>query len=320
MDDIEIILQPQEVSITEPMVSDYVLPKATATVLGGIKVGNNLSVASDGTLSSPIASESTAGVIKIGNGLSIDDSGVVTATSSYTLPQATKTTLGGVYVDDTLSDSSYNPIENRVIATNINSINSDINNLSDEVDGVENSISIINSNVSGLSSTVTNLSSSVTANTNSISTINSSLTAINNRISGVESTVTNQGNAIADMTNTLNVATSVYNEVILFNETDNGTWSGGQVRINRRGKVGTLTSTLEGTASALTIPSHDEVVIATISDSNEFPIYSSYASIFVGNGFMQCRISTSGEFIIENNTTSSVTIDRVIGTIPIIFS
>ena len=178
----------------------------------------------------------------------------------------------------------------------------------------------INSNVSGLSTTVTNLSSSVTTNTNNISTINSSLTAINNRISGVESTVTNQGNAIADMTNTLNVATSVYNEVILANETDNGTWSSGQVRINRRGKVGALTSTLEGTASALTIPANDEVVIATISDSNEFPIYSSYASIFVGDGFMQCRISTSGEFIIENHTSSSVSIDRVIGTIPIIFS
>lgn len=320
MDDIEIILQPQEVSITEPMVSDYVLPKATATVLGGIKVGNNLSVASDGTLSSPIASESTAGVIKIGDGLSIDDSGVVSATSSYTLPQATKTTLGGVYVDDTLSDSSYNPIENRVITTNIDSINSDISNLSDEVDGIENSISTINSNVSGLSTTVTNLSSSVTTNTNNISTINSSLTAINNRISGVETTVTNQGNAIADMTNTLNVATSVYNEVILHNETDNGTWSGGQVRINKRGKVGVLTSTLEGTASALTIPSNDEVVIATMSNSDEFPMYPSYASIFVGNGFMQCRISTYGEFIIENHTTSTVTIDRVIGTIPIIFS
>lgn len=320
MDDIEIILQPQEVSVTEPLVSDYVLPKATATVLGGIKVGDNLSVASDGTLSSPIASVSSAGVIKIGDGLSVDGNGVVSATTSYTLPQATKTTLGGVYVDDTLSLSSYNPVQNTVITTRFNNTDNTITGIQSDVSDLGDTVGTLGDTVDGLSDTIDDMSDDVTANTNGVASNTSSIQTLTSNLGGLSNTVTQHGNAIADMTNTLNNATSVYNEVILANETDNGTWSDGQVSINRRGKVGVLTSTLEGTASALTIPANDEVVIATITDSDEFPIYPSYASIFVGVSFMQCRISTNGEFIIENHTASNVTVDRVVGTIPIIFS
>ena len=43
-DEIEIILQPSEVEVTTPLVADYVLPKATATVLGGVKIGANKEV------------------------------------------------------------------------------------------------------------------------------------------------------------------------------------------------------------------------------------------------------------------------------------
>lgn len=59
--------------------SAYTLPTASATVLGGIKIGS---------------------------GLSIDGAGVVTAASSYTLPNATTTALGGVIVGTGLSVSS----------------------------------------------------------------------------------------------------------------------------------------------------------------------------------------------------------------------
>lgn len=68
----------------------YVLPAATASSLGGIKVGENLSVSSDGTLSAvqgtytlPIASSSTLGGIKVGTNLSINSStGVLSATDT----------------------------------------------------------------------------------------------------------------------------------------------------------------------------------------------------------------------------------------------
>lgn len=55
----------------------------------------------------PIASASTLGGIKVGNGLSIDSStGVLTATYSYTLPTASSSVKGGVKVGNTLTISN----------------------------------------------------------------------------------------------------------------------------------------------------------------------------------------------------------------------
>lgn len=90
----------------------YVLPPATASTLGGIKVGSNLSVTSDGTLSAtgggssyelPIASDSTLGGVKVGSNLSIDSETGVLSADSYSLPTASASTLGGVKVGNGLS-------------------------------------------------------------------------------------------------------------------------------------------------------------------------------------------------------------------------
>jgi len=54
----------------------------------------------------PTATASVLGGIKIGSGLSIDGDGVVSSSSSYTLPNATTSTLGGVIVGTGLSVSS----------------------------------------------------------------------------------------------------------------------------------------------------------------------------------------------------------------------
>lgn len=87
--------------------TNYTLPAATTTSLGGIKVGANLSITNDGTLSAnasqyelPIASTSTLGGIKISSDFTIDEDGTLHTTSSggsgYVLPVATASTLGGV--------------------------------------------------------------------------------------------------------------------------------------------------------------------------------------------------------------------------------
>lgn len=61
----------------------YVLPPATSSTLGGVKVGSNLTVEQDGTLSAaapytlPNASASTLGGVKVGSGLAIDANGVL---------------------------------------------------------------------------------------------------------------------------------------------------------------------------------------------------------------------------------------------------
>jgi hypothetical protein len=54
----------------------------------------------------PTATASVLGGVKIGSGLSIDGSGVVTAAGTYTLPAATVSTLGGVIVGTGLAVTS----------------------------------------------------------------------------------------------------------------------------------------------------------------------------------------------------------------------
>jgi len=72
----------------------YTLPIATASVLGGIKVGANLSInpvtgvldANTGSYTLPAATANTLGGIKIGSGLTIDGNGVVSASVASSVP------------------------------------------------------------------------------------------------------------------------------------------------------------------------------------------------------------------------------------------
>jgi hypothetical protein len=80
------------------------VPIATASVLGGVKIGSNVTVAGDGTISVaapytlPVSSSTQLGGVKIGANISVDANGVISvaAPTSYTLPVATSTVLGGV--------------------------------------------------------------------------------------------------------------------------------------------------------------------------------------------------------------------------------
>ena len=77
------------IALTSDIVS-YTLPTASPTVLGGIKVGSNLSIDANGVLSAgnsyvlPIASASVLGGIKVGTNLSIDANGVLSSTDTNT--------------------------------------------------------------------------------------------------------------------------------------------------------------------------------------------------------------------------------------------
>lgn len=90
--------------IKDAIQSTVGMQPATTTKLGGIKVGDNLSITSDGKLSAtatpytlPVASSSTLGGIKVGSNLSLSGNGVL----NYTLPTASYSTLGGVKTDST---------------------------------------------------------------------------------------------------------------------------------------------------------------------------------------------------------------------------
>ena len=93
----------------------YTLPIASDTTLGGVKVGDRLSInSSTGVLSAtdqstPIATTETAGKVKPdGTSVTITADGTITAVGggSYTLPIASDTTLGGVKVGTGLAIDS----------------------------------------------------------------------------------------------------------------------------------------------------------------------------------------------------------------------
>lgn len=68
-------------------VDNYILPTATSSILGGVKIGTGLNIDGAGILSAtynytlPTASPTVLGGIKIGTGLSIDGSGVLSTSS-----------------------------------------------------------------------------------------------------------------------------------------------------------------------------------------------------------------------------------------------
>jgi len=91
----------------------YVLPQASATVLGGIKVGTGLAIAGDGKLAVTYsytltpATTSALGGVKVGSGLTVTADGTLSATAqSFTLPVATASVLGGIKVGAGLSASA----------------------------------------------------------------------------------------------------------------------------------------------------------------------------------------------------------------------
>ena len=78
---------------------------ASNSSLGGVKIGNNLYIESDGKLNVtiPIASNSSLGGVKIGNNLYIESDGKL----NVTIPKASSSVYGGIKVN-TKSDDSYN--------------------------------------------------------------------------------------------------------------------------------------------------------------------------------------------------------------------
>jgi hypothetical protein len=85
----------------------FVLTPATATVLGGVKIGSGINVTVDGTISVnqqqsytlPVATSNILGGVKIGSGINV----TVDGTISTTLPIATTSVLGGVIVGSGLA-------------------------------------------------------------------------------------------------------------------------------------------------------------------------------------------------------------------------
>lgn len=103
----------QGITVNNGIISgqEYVLPKAASNILGGIKVGTNLTITNDGVLSAnpggytlPKATPSTLGGVTVGTGLTVYN-GELSAVP-YSLPFATGSVLGGVKIGSNINISN----------------------------------------------------------------------------------------------------------------------------------------------------------------------------------------------------------------------
>lgn len=316
MDDIEITLQLDDINVEDDVTSSYVLPKASATTLGGIKIGSNINIDSNGVASVPVASTTTAGVVKAGSGISITSDGTISANGSgYVLPQATKYQLGGVYVDDDLDNSSLNPVQNSVVSTSIHSIIEDIDAIGAELDTLTTTSSTLTNSVSSLNSSLSTLSSAVSANSDEID-YNSA------NISSLSTSIANQNTAITNLTNNLNELGSQVSALIVNIDRDieysniGDEWTAGGIYIKGKGFYAVMYINLEG---SLTISSGSSVILYTLS--NEYtPAYDAYGEANIVDGGLSVKVdSSNGQITLINNNSTSVNVGKIIAGVPLIY-
>ncbi len=146
------------ITLTPDATNDKVtiaLPTASSSQLGGVKVGSRLSI-SGGVLSANVQSDTNftqAEKTKL--------AGIATGANNYTLPEATSTTLGGVKVDTTLSDSSTSPVQNKAVKAYVDTLEEDLTSRINDLDTAAANIANKVDTVTGenaITSTVTSTS------------------------------------------------------------------------------------------------------------------------------------------------------------------
>ena len=315
-EEVEITLLQDEVSVETPLVADYILPTATSSTLGGVKIGDNIDIDSAGHISVPIATQSSIGLVKAGTGLAVSSDGTLTATGTYELPEATKTTLGGVYVDDELSTTSTHPVQNAVVALELAEVEGDVSNLSTTTSGLSTTVGNLSNTVGTLNTTVTTLGATVTNQGNNISTIEGNINTINGSITDINDDLTNIGNTISTMGSLVNELAVVFDEVATASDVDSNTWTVGDIQIRRRGRTGVVYITLEG---SLTLASLSYTTIYTQSDQDNLPAHTGYGVIYTDVGCVYAEFTTSGELNIYNNSTTTLNIGELKGSILILY-
>jgi archaellum component FlaC len=315
-EEVEIILQQDSVDVTEPLVADYILPKASSTTLGGVKIGDNINISNDGHISVPMASDGTLGLIKIGTGLSIDANGVVTASGEYELPQATKTTLGGVYLDDELNDQSVNPVQNATLTTVISGIDSNVTDLTNSVDDLTETVTDVSTAVTGMASTVSTLNSTVSGLSTTVSGQSSAIATNTSDIGTINTTLTNHGNDIATIGGQVSDLYQDISETYTYEDIDDTIWTAGDIEIRGKGFYAVMYIQLEGT---LSIPTGSSVTLYTLPN-DAIPAYDAFGGADIVDGSISIKVdSTNGNINLINNNTTSVNVGKLNASIPIIY-
>ena len=315
-DNVEITLLQDDVTVAEPLVADYILPTATTNTLGGVKIGDNISIDSGGHISVPKASASTLGLIRIGTGLAIDSNGIVTATGEYTLPQATKTTLGGVYVDDALDNESVNPVQNATLTTAIDGLSSELTSLSDSVDELSGDVSDNTSDITNLSTTVGNLSSTVSTLSTTVSNNTGNISSITSTVGTMNNALTQLGNDVDTISGQVSDLSADISETYTYEDIDDTIWTAGDIEIRGKGFYAVMYIQLEGT---LTINAGSSTTLFTL-DNDYIPRFDAFGSADVVDGSISIKVdSSNGNINLINNNTSNMNVGKLYASIPIIY-
>lgn len=291
----------------------YHLPIASATTLGGIKVGNNLTIETDGTLNAesteydlPVASSSTLGGVKIGSGLTMLDA------------------VASVNVDSTLDADSANPLRNSVITSNLNTLTSSvqsagsaITSLSTTVGTLSGTVSTNTSAISTLSSTVSGHTTAIQSNTDNIASQASSISDMSYQINDLDSRLITAESTLSDtVTDVAALKQSSLTPLPYSSLLPATSWTDGNVFVAKRGKVGFVYFELEG---SLTIAAGTSVVLYTFVST--VPAVRATATLLSDAGVVLGEVDDySYELKISNMSASSMTITKLNGSIPLVFA
>lgn len=319
MSEIDIIRKQNKIDVTDEITA-YHLPIASPTKLGGIKVGENLSIEVDGTLNAnestytlPVATDTDLGGIKVGTNLTIN-SGVLS-----------------VSTDAILSTTSSKPIQNATVAQSINTISNSIDGIENDIDAIEDDLEDIDTAISAVQSDVTDLytavdsldgtvsnlstavsgySASITQNTDDITALDGRMTTAEDDIDNLESATNEMSSDITDLKYELNTTIS-YTELLPVSS-----WTYGSMILRRRGKVAYLFLNIEG---SMVIGANTSTTIYTFSEPTNIPAYGTFAPIYTNTGDVIMTINDQGEVALMNLSASSVTITKIYGTLPVMY-
>lgn len=292
---------------------NYHLPIASATTLGGIKVGDNLTIEEDGTLNAesteynlPVASTSTLGGVKIGSGLMINNA------------------VASVNVDSTLDADSANPLRNSVITSNLNTLTSSvqtagsaITSLSTTVGTLSGTVSTNTSNIATLSSTVSGHTTAIQANTDNIASQASTISDMAYQVNDLDSRlITAESTLTGTVTDVAALKQSSLTSLLYSSLLPATSWSAGNVFVAKRGKVGFVYFELEG---SLTIAAGASVVLYTFVST--VPAVRATATLLSDAGALLGEVDDyTYELKITNMSASSMTITKLNGSIPLVFA
>jgi collagen type VII alpha len=200
-------------------IPSYTLPTASASVLGAIKVGANLSIDGNGVLNAgnsyvlPTASTSTLGGVKIdGVTLALNSNGQLYYTGSgvdgYTLPAASSSTLGGIKIGSGLSIDGAGVVNVTGGGINLSDVGTYLTSNGYATQSyVTNQVANIVGSAPALLDTLQELSTAINNDPNFLSTLTSSLTG---KLSLSGGTMTGTLNLAADPVLDSQAATKKY--------------------------------------------------------------------------------------------------------------